>query len=179
MDAEIFYRLAREEAFAAASEELPDLFAAIGLPDLALAPVQLQEMDARGIAAWDRQWHTPGTTLNSCFAWDDEFRDIGAWPDRFCLAIWSGDRLCGLSSGQVRHDHLWIRLIEGNPQPRHPMRGAIRHVAIAAALAYTQVLGLSQVRLRPLNPRLGLVYQQMGFSVAEPAESPPYYWLEV
>ncbi len=98
-------------------------------------------------------------------------------PDRFDLAIWHGNTLCGLAIGKPSQSrrHLTVEFIEGNPAPGHPMKGLVIPVALAAADEYAALLGCKYVRLSNPAPALIPLYDSMGFRLATAAGETEYY----
>jgi hypothetical protein len=145
------------------------------------APLQLAHTDEDTIAAWRATWR--GSHPSGFGNWDWERILRRAWrrPSAFHVAVWSGDRLCGLGVGRlskrrplgVRHT-LSLHFIESAHDDLHPLRGSIAALVIAAADAYGRLAGASRLRL--IEPLSGVLryYEDLGFAVARKAGQPVY-----
>jgi len=73
-------------------------------------------------------------------------------PDRFELAIWCQDVLCGLALGRPSPgpSHLGLYFMEGNPDSTHPLCKQVTAVTLTAMNAYAAALGKLELRL--VNP---------------------------
>jgi hypothetical protein len=102
-----------------------------------------------------------------------------AQPKRFECAIWSGDVLCGLDVGNTRNSYCAIDLLEGNPNPEHPLRGSVVILASGAAFAYA--LALPRPQLRPVDPVEAMIprYLDLGFQLDIMRDGSPYRWVSV
>ncbi len=166
------YRLAR----AAALQHTEASFIT-NLPDRSII---LTEIDGHAISAWKAAWKGHA---NRRVAWDWS-AERRAWQttlSRFEVAVWSGSTLCGLAIGAPSKgkEHLTIGLLEGAPDPKHPLKGEVLLCLIEAALSYAAGLGCKELRLdRPL-PAVVSRYQRMGFKLAGQGSSRPYCWMEV
>lgn len=97
------------------------------------------------------------------------------------VAIWSGERLCGLGVGRtsrrrafgVRHT-VSVHFIESAHDRDHPLRHAVATLVIAAAESYGRLLGATRIRL--IEPLSGVIplYERLGFVVAWKAGQPVY-----
>jgi hypothetical protein len=136
-------------------------------------PVDLREIDNAAMAEWDSYWR------GNC-RWDwrrIDTRYKALLDDRFEVAIWSGPVLCGLAAGTPRHGRLEVDLMEGSPDNRHPLKGAVRFAVIEVARAYTLALGHAELRLNDPDHGMLTKYQLMGFTLEPPLHT--YCWMSV
>lgn len=137
----------------------------------------LRAIDPGALAVFARQWDGHPARR---FPWP--WADIAAeyrrnHPDRFEVAVWSGEVLCGLAVGKVSGGTLYcgVNFLEGSPEP-HPLRGFIVGIVIAAAEAYAVTIGKGSVRLVDPLPELVPLYASFGYSLASPRRESPYCW---
>ena len=52
--------------------------------------------------------------------------------NRFDLAVWHGETLCGLAYGPATDDWVSIAYLQGNPDSAHPLKGCVIDIAVAA-----------------------------------------------
>lgn len=147
-------------------------------PDLP-APCDLRPIEPSALQAFRGQWSGHASRR---FRWPWE--DIAAeyrrnHPDRFEVAVWSGDCLCGLAVGKVSAGPLYcgVNFLEGSPAP-HPLRGFIVGIVVASAEAYAVTIGKGTVRLVDPLPELVPLYGKFGYSLASPRRESPYCWKE-
>ena len=169
------YRALRS-ALDEAESRLPDLIQSVA-PHLSQIPVRLSVIDQVALDAWQEQWvplHRP--SMPGRFPWDKDRQSLEKTPERFEVAIWSGSSLCGLGLGKPSEKKtiLWFNLLEGSPLALHPLKGAIRFIAIDAAFAYAETLGAAELRLVEPDPGVIACYQEMGFSLDGMGGKPPY-----
>jgi len=134
-------------------------------------PLRLADCTAHTLAVWRRTWIGPHPSGWGRWDWEPMLRRAWRHPASFHLAIWSGDRLCGLAVGRVsdRNPHgartaVCIDYLEGTHDRPHPLQGSVAILATSAAHAYGHVLGASVVRLSdPLPGVIGL-YTRLGFA---------------
>jgi hypothetical protein len=144
-------------------------------------PVHLTQTDDETVAAWRATWR--GSHPSGFGNWDWERILRRAWrrPSAFHVAVWSGDRLCGLGVGRlskrrplgVRHT-LSLHFIESAHDDHHPLRGSIAALVIAAADSYGRLAGASRLRLMEPLPGVVRYYEDFGFAVARKAGQPVY-----
>lgn len=173
------YQYARNEAYREAEIRIQSLLAAI-FPSLVPVPVQLTEIDGTALEAWSQTWRNhPDRRFD--WNWSEERK---AWQnalDRFEVAIWSGTVLCGLAIGKPSkgREHLSVHVLEGAPNPVHPLKSAVRFCVVEAALAYARTIGCRRLRvMRPVEGAIPL-YMEMGFSLSGSPKGGSYCWLEV
>ena len=144
-------------------------------------------LDQTAHAAWDATWrdrrHWTGA---GGWPWDRTAQRFCQRPQAFHLAIWSGERLCGLAAGRpsrrtrIGHRHtLSVHYLESDPDETHPLRGWIAPLAIACATSYGHLLGATRLAL--VNPLPGALtlYQARGFTVAYRANQPVSCWKRI
>ena len=100
-------------------------------------------------------------------------------PDRFEVAVWSSDTLCGLAIGRTRTEFCRVDYLEGSPMPDHPLRGKVAIIVSGAAVAYATALGKREVRLMDPIPAVVPHYVDLGFTLASPKGGAPYCWWKI
>jgi hypothetical protein len=99
------------------------------------------------------------------------------YPERFEMAVWSDDTLCGLALGRPSPgpSHLALYYMEGAP-PRHRLKGRVMTVVLTALRAYAITLGKKELRLVEPFPELIPTYcsPAVGFQLVTPLREAPY-----
>lgn len=127
----------------------------------------------KALRAFDGHWSTFKREVE--WDWPEIFRGHRDY-DRLDLAIWSGDRLCGLGLGITTPSALELRFLEGCPDPECPLRGRRILIALEAAACYAQTCGKKEIRVSPINSSLESLYRDTyGFALETPAKGAPYY----
>lgn len=143
--------------------------------------VRLTEIDDAALEAWRQSWRGRHPSGDGGWNWERIVRPLHRRPSAFHVAIWSGDRLCGLAAGRmsakrrddVRHT-ISVHYMEADPNPARPLVGLITFLVIRSAEAYARRLGASRIRLvEPLRGVLHL-YLNFGFMVAWKGKKPVY-----
>ncbi len=85
---------------------------------------------------------------------EDAIRDFsrragGYHPEKFEVAVWKGDELCGIAIGRheeaAENDYVSIRVAEGSPVPNHALKGHILRIVDTAACYHADAMGLDKV----------------------------------
>jgi hypothetical protein len=101
--------------------------------------------------------------------------------DRFDAALWHGETLCGLVMGRPSRGRTFLRvdLLEGSPDPHHPLKRAVLLSVADAALRYGRALGCRQLRI--MDPLPGAVrwYKEFDFQLVEPLKGRTYCAAEI
>jgi hypothetical protein len=163
--AEAKYRTLRNTAFKVAMRDL----AANGVH------AELRSIDAAAVAhaaQWkDRRVAWPWHTLAA--GWRRNH------PNRFEVAVWRDDVLCGLMLGRPAPAaaHFSLHFLEANPDDANPLRGNVTLVTLAAARRYAITLGKTEFRLVDPLPAVVPFYcsPRLGFELVTPAQGEPYY----
>lgn len=123
--------------------------------------------------AFDSQWAAFKREVE--WDWSEIFqahRDF----DRLDMAIWNGERLCGLGLGLTTASALDFRFLEGCPDPVCPLKGRRILIAMEAAACYAQARGKKEIRVSPINSSLESLYRDTyGFDLETPRKGEPYY----
>jgi hypothetical protein len=150
--------------------------AAITLDTATKADFTLTEMTWTAIEAWKSQWTGVRSRDEPDGGWDWEsirtlFRRD---PKRFEVAVWSHDKLCGLAVGTLNKTATVVEVLEGHPDPTHPLRGEVLLIVLQAATTYAQRTGRPEVWL--MEPAEGLIhlYEKLGFSLETPKRGKRY-----
>ncbi len=157
------YRTLRQMSFQEAMAQL----AASGIE------ADLRPIDAAALAACG-EWHNRRVT----WPWAERASD---WrrghPERFEVALWSGDVLCGLALGRPSKgpSHLALYYVEGR-SPDHPLQGKVTAVVLTALQAYAIALGKKELRLVDPLPDVIPFYcsPALGFQLVTPGREAPY-----
>ena len=146
---------------------------------LAPVPVALTGIGQSALDAFQEQW-VEHPRRRHAWPWSEMVRDGRRnAPDRFEVAVWSGQTLCGLAIGPTRPAFCRVDDLEGAPVADHPLKGHVFAVVSGAVVAYAKALGKSEVRLdNPLKAVVPL-YENYGFTLAEPPSEAPYCWWKV
>jgi hypothetical protein len=167
----------RHVAYRDAEQKVPPLFAKIR-PALYGVPFQLGPIDRHALTEWYRVWRPISLTG---WNWEDECRSHRSCWRRFEVAIWSVGQLCGLAIGRPskgRHI-VAMYLLEGNPDPNHPLKDGIAAIAMQAGLSYAAVLGAAELRLMAPEPGALRTYLGLGFQLANATKGPSYCYMMV
>lgn len=125
-------------------------------PNLRLGPI-----DAAALRATDG-W------LGRARVADWDWRGVTKRPRdaRFEVAMWHGDRLCGLALGPVEGvigmGRACLEYIEGAPRP-HPLQGQVIPIALITVEELARIMGLPEVRLLGPMPALVPLYEAFGY----------------
>ena len=106
------------------------------------------------------------------FAYSRMFNDSYD-PHHFNLAIWMDDTLCGLALGghqsEIDRDYISVKVIEGNPDPNHPLKGHIGEIIDRVSTAYAQEIGVSRVaHIGRFSEGAKKMYEGRGLTPNEP-----------
>lgn len=101
-------------------------------------------------------WEHPAPRTG--FPWD-AIKDSHRQADRLEIAVWSGDRLCGLAICVTKNSVLEICFVEGDPDPSSPTSGMIITMILDCAARYAQRRGREQLRVMPANDELAELYK--------------------
>lgn len=121
-------------------------------PELRLTPIDLAALNAA------KPWRAA-----QAVGWE--------WPavikrrraNRFDLAIWHGEILCGLAYGPA--DAAWVAIgfLQGSPDPTHPLRGRVIPIVLAVLEAQMLAAGADEARLLSPFPELVPLYEARGY----------------
>ncbi len=144
-------------------------------------PVRLTEITASALDYWGMVWRQQHLKTTG-WPWPglaEHYRR--KYPERFDLALWSGEILCGLCLGKPSgaRSHLSLEYLEANPDPSHPLKGRILDLTLAAADNYAMATGCRRIRL--VEPEADLIprYEAAGFRLVRPRAGQPYLESEV
>jgi hypothetical protein len=158
----------------AAREFVFEIFTSeILIGELASLAVDLRftDINDKAIGAW----------LRTRQAWEFDWFKVAHhfWtndPDRFEIAIWKGEELCGMAIGRPSNgpDNVTLHFIERRGD-HAALKGWIAQMVTDGAEAYAKLLGKQRVKLK--DPSAGAIplYVRLGFSLAEPIGQTTYY----
>jgi hypothetical protein len=138
----------------------------------------LTAIDDRALECWERQWQSAKAPGLEWSDWDWRAVTSVWWKhiDRFEVAIWSDDHLCGLGIGKPsqRRNNLSVYMLEGSPIVDHPLKGHILLTVLETAQAYGTALECKELRLvKPLQGMIGR-YEKLGFQLETPYKATAY-----
>jgi uncharacterized protein YdcH (DUF465 family) len=136
--------------------------------------VRLTEIDEPCLDIWEATWKT------KMFNWREVDAHFKRDTDRFEVAIWSGEELCGLCAGRSSNgpDNVTIHFLE-RMRPDNPLRGRIALLATETADRYAKTMQKQRVKLKdPLADAI-VVYEALRFVLAEPLGQTTYYARQV
>lgn len=127
------------------------------------APLALQSMNTNTITAW-QGWPRRRTPPNGGWNWLSWARQFCNDIDRFEVAIWSKNDLCGLALGSPSRarTNLNVHIVEGAPW-LHPLRGWITPLVLETAVSYGIAFGCTWLRFIEPNPRMRQQLNTLGF----------------
>lgn len=129
---------------------------------------------AKARESYTNQWFIDGVCPT--FDWAEIFRRHDD-PDRLDVAVWGlEDRLCGLALGLTTGESVDLRFIEGDPRPDCPLKGQRILIILEAAACYAQARGRSELRIRPINETLEVLYSQTYGFVLETTQGGDRYY---
>jgi len=112
--------------------------------------------------------------ITACLPWLDAaiypWESVPNWkckdPKGLDLAIWSGQKLCGLCYATPRKSTICIKivLLQSHPDRSHPLRGLIAPMALLAADTYARIIGCNEIEIQEPDPNVVPYYQKLGFS---------------
>ena len=150
------------------------------LRDAGLPPFRLTEINETALLAWEQQWLPDlGKVEGEWRAWNWR-EQMRHWRrrhvDRFEVAIWSDEELCGLAVGKPsdRRNNLSIYLLQASPRPDRALKGFVLPIAVETAAAYGTRCRCRELRL--VNPLEGVVqrYLDLGFTLEVGTSAAPY-----
>jgi hypothetical protein len=138
------------------------------------ASVRLSEIDAPCLEIWRRSWR------HKEFDWEENAAHFQREVDRFEVAIWSGQELCGLAIGRVSRgpDNVTIHFLERRSGDT-PLTGRIALLATETADHYAKILNKQRVKLKDPLPGAVVTYQRLNFVLVETIGKTTYYARQV
>lgn len=128
--------------------------------------VRLGIIGPAALEAFEGTWRGSGRQVAWPWSqWVPDFRRRN--PAAFHLALWHNDVLCGLSLGRAaKAKFVGVNLIEGNPDPKHALKGKVLPTVLTVAEFYRIQLGAPEMHLFDCNPQLIPLYETFGFELA-------------
>lgn len=138
------------------------------MPEFGVA-FQISHWNSAAHAAYQTQWQSPE------FDWVEIFRRHSD-PDRLDIAMWVGDRLCGLALATTTESAIKLLFLEGDSRPDCPLSGLRIPIFLDIAANYAQDRGRVELRVWPLNTRLEELYRDTyGFSLVADGTTAQYW----
>ncbi|QRE74094.1 hypothetical protein [Methylobacterium aquaticum] len=164
----------------AANREAARLAAATAASQTFGIEIQLSGWTSKASSAWASQWIDADRRSASSWDWDAIHHAYSRELDRFDLAMWSGERLCGLALATMSRSIITINFLEGDPRTDCPLQGKRAAIAVEAAQNYGQLSGRRFLRVQPIHPRLETLYCDIfGFTLATNKGGRAYYQREI
>lgn len=132
--------------------------------------VRLTAIDEPCLDIWESTWG------NKMFDWREIDTHFKRDTDRFEVAVWSGEELCGLASGRSSNgpDNVTIHFLE-RMRPDNPLKGRIALLVTETADRYAKIQQKQRVKIKdPLADAI-VVYETLRFVLAEPLGQTTYY----
>lgn len=123
--------------------------------------VRFESISNSAIEARNVDWHE-----SESYPWED----VPGWMTRdrkgFDLALWYGAELCGLFYATPRRSSICIKviLLEGKPDPAHPLKGEVAALALLAVEYYARMIKCTEIEIQDPEPLAVNWYQELGFS---------------
>jgi hypothetical protein len=153
---------------------------------IASGALRLSGIDRHTLSVWRLTWRGEHPSGDGGWDWERVSWSFRRRPAAFHVAIWNGERLCGLAVGRlsakraggVRHT-LSVHYMESAPETDNPFAGMVALLVVSAARTYGRMLGASRLRL--VNPLPGVLplYERLGFTVAQSGGRPVYCEQEI
>jgi hypothetical protein len=149
-------------------------------PGLDETKINLTRINDAAIQAYAEQWGALPPNPHGDFDWNYNVDAFSRETCPFSVAIWYGDTLCGLGVGVKRNGRVDLALMEGSPDPDHPLKGLIAAIVIDCAAAFAREWRVSMLRLKkPLEALLPFYESKLGFTIVRPRNQPIYCEREV
>jgi hypothetical protein len=144
------------------------------LRPVAPVPLSLRPLTPEALAAFDTGWRG-SPERRYPWPWPEMAGDYRRnEPDRFEVAVWSGEALCGLCLGKLRAGYCGGDYLEGSPLPTHPLKGFVLPTVLTALTAYAVALRRKHIRLINPLPEMVPRYEILGFVLVRPRGEAPY-----
>lgn len=81
------------------------------------------------------------------------------------MAIWNGNKLCGLALGRLSLRNVKVRLeiIEGSTEKNHPLKGQIAYIGLTAIEAFGYAVGAEESLIIDPVPGAISAYRNYGY----------------
>ena len=112
--------------------------------------VMFTHITPKAIRAFQTEWE-PTASRSVGWDWEDLRQSYGKSPARFGLAIWAGERLCGLAIGRLSPAKtiVSVHYVEGSPVA-HPLKNRVLYLTAQVGTVMGAIYGSE--RLRFANP---------------------------
>lgn len=169
------YRARRQAAYDKTKETWADLPGPT-------SPIGLTQIGPAALDFWRDNWAAshPGSHIDGDFPWEDAVSNFRNNLNRFEVAIWSNDILCGLAIGRPSKgpDNVTIHLLE-RYWGANPFKGSIAAIAVDVADNYAKILEKQKVIIKyPVDGAIP-VYEKLGFRPVQGYGKGAYYGREV
>lgn len=111
------------------------------------------------------------------WSWAQLRQDFSGYPARFELTLCAGERLSALAVGRPSKGRRFMKAyyLEGNPDPRHPLKRHVARLSLRGLELYGEALGCPYARLvGPLTPVIPL-YEALGYGAVKGEDGRVYY----
>lgn len=140
------------------------------------AEATLRPLSRSIIESWKLQWvANVRQPPNGGWDWEQAYHICADQPSRVGVAIFVGDRLCGLALVRLNSTAVVVELIEGDPREDCPLKGQVLLTILQAATCYGQKAGREELWLsEPFEGMLPFYLGVYGFSLVTPPSGKPY-----
>ena len=135
----------------------------VGMPALKLTPINSAALAA--LANWPDRGRTPPNGGWDWGSWTEYFKT--RHKKYFDVAIWNGNKLCGLALGRLSLRNVKVRLeiIEGSTEQSHPLKGQIAYIGLTAIEAFGYVVGAEESLIIDPVPGAIASYRSYGYTL--------------
>lgn len=149
------------------------------VPVVGYRSITIREMSGKIDDAWHTQWTAAKLRTPPDGGWDWPYkRKHYDYVSALKVAMWADDEtvLCGLMLARLNNTACVVDMLEGNPDPRHPLKGRVAFLGLDIAARYAQLNGRRELWINdPANDRLIELYVSgYDFEHVKPKGRPPY-----
>ncbi|KHD04971.1 hypothetical protein PN36_23660 [Candidatus Thiomargarita nelsonii] len=159
IQAERDYTLTRYRVYKVVEQKLKRIFE---------KPIRLSSIDDKALKYWQEIWlpHNYRYPPDGGWDWQEKRTNVKrTTPERFEVAIWHNEILCGLALGKPSKgtSHNAIYLMEGSPI-KHPLNALITRIVMEVGIVYANDLGKKHLMLvDPLEKMIKVYTKRYGF----------------
>jgi len=142
--------------------------------------IRLTSIDNNALLYWQDKWmpHNHRYPPEGGWDWRNEIIKVRqTLPNRFEVAIWHEEILCGLAMGKPSggSSHLAIYLMEGYPL-KHPLNALITRIVLEVGTTYAVALGKENLMLiDPLEKMIKVYTKRYGFEFKTAKNHPKHF----
>ena len=127
--------------------------------DVDLSELRISSIDDQALRAFEA-W---GST--NYFEWDMVPRWKQGSHQALDLALWFGAELCGLCYAEPSGRSMVVRviLLEGKPDPTHPLKQRVLAISLVALYIYCSTFGMTEIEIECPDAGAVPLYKEFGF----------------